>query len=110
MSFLAKLKESQNISDIANLLGCSPKSLAYTIYKSQNNYITFKISKKNGGHRDIKAPAKKLKELQRRLAKGLQECIEEIHGKKIKRYPRMVIQKENQFLRMLMSIKIKILY
>ncbi|MBX9447355.1 retron Ec67 family RNA-directed DNA polymerase/endonuclease [Dickeya chrysanthemi] len=85
MSFLAKLKESQNISDIANLLGCSPKSLAYTIYKSQNNYITFKISKKNGGHRDIKAPAKKLKELQRRLAKGLQECIEEIHGKKNKK-------------------------
>lgn len=79
MSFLTKLKQAKNTSDVAHILGCSPAALTYTIYKSKVKYTTFKIKKKNGGERCITAPERKLKELQKRLAKGLQECFDEIN-------------------------------
>lgn len=81
MSFLAKLKQAQSTSDIAKILGCSPAALTYTLYKNRTKYTEFKIKKKNGGERIISVPEKKLKELQRRLSKGLQECINEINAK-----------------------------
>lgn len=82
MSFLAKLKQAQSTSDIAKILGCSPAALTYTLYKNRTKYTEFKIKKKNGGERIISVPEKKLKELQRRLSKGLQECINEINAKR----------------------------
>lgn len=78
MSFLTKLKQAKSISDVAHILGCSPAALTYTIYKSKVKYNTFKIKKKSGEDRCIAAPERKLKELQKRLAKGLQECVDQI--------------------------------
>ncbi|ECD3896290.1 RNA-directed DNA polymerase [Salmonella enterica subsp. enterica serovar Gloucester] len=79
MSFLTKLKQAKNVSDVAHILGCSPAALTYTIYKNNAKYTTFKIKKKSGGERCITSPDRKLKELQKRLAKGLQECFDEIN-------------------------------
>lgn len=80
MSYLAALKEAKKFSDFAKLLGYQTKHLSYIVYKipEEQKYITFKISKKNGGSRDINAPSPHLKELQSRLAELLNSCYEEL--------------------------------
>ena len=56
--------------DIADLLEIKEKSLRYFLFvvKPENMYSSFTIPKKRGGKRQIFAPSKKLRNLQRKLA------------------------------------------
>lgn len=58
-----------NHNELAAFFGLSYTALARIIYKTDEayKYHQFEIPKKNGGHRKISAPAKKLKRLQGRL-------------------------------------------
>ncbi len=80
MSSLEKIKQTNSLRDLANLIGYKPKSLAYIIYKIPNEkkYIEFEIPKKIGGERIIKSPTSRLKKLQQRIADLLNDCLEEI--------------------------------
>lgn len=82
MSVLHSLKSATSFNDVASLLGYKPKGLAYIIYTIpvEKRYITFKIPKKDGGEREIKAPIPHLKELQQRLSALLYECRKEIEA------------------------------
>lgn len=64
--------------DVASILGISERSLRYFLYKRrpENMYHTFKIPKKNGTTREISAPDKALKEIQRKLADVLSAVYE----------------------------------
>lgn len=80
MSKLEQLKQAKNLSDLAILLGFTPKAVSYILYKlpEAEKYRTFQIPKKDGGKRTIKAPTKRLSLLQTRLATLLEECVGEI--------------------------------
>lgn len=56
--------------DVAALLGISERSLRFFLYKRrpENRYFTFEIPKKDGSKREIAAPSKELKNIQRKLA------------------------------------------
>lgn len=84
MSRLADLKNAKSLKNLAPLLGFTPKTLAYVLYKipEEIRYKEFSIPKKMGGERVIKAPQPQLKILQRNLADLIQDCIEEIEGEK----------------------------
>lgn len=84
MSRLEALRNASTLHDISHLLGFKPSAVAYILYKKSDDskYCEFEISKKNGGTRKIKAPISKLKNLQKRLADLLQDCIEEIDKEK----------------------------
>lgn len=73
---LERLRDAKSRSDLASLLGVSPKGLAHTLYKvpEKAKYHTFKIPKRTSGFREICAPIPKLKLLQRRLADLLLDC------------------------------------
>ena len=78
MSKLVAVKDARNLHDVAHLLGFKPKALSYLLYvQKSGKYDTFKIPKRNGGERIIDAPSPKLRLIQKRLAKLLEECIEE---------------------------------
>jgi len=83
MSRLEDLKKTTSLSELALLLGYKPKAVSYILYKipEEDKYIEFKIPKKNGDSRKIKAPTDKLKHLQRRLTDLLNECFDEICNK-----------------------------
>jgi RNA-directed DNA polymerase len=80
MSTLSKLKDAATLHDLAQLLGYSPKNLAFIIYKLEESekYRRFEIAKSNGGTRTIKAPVPKLKLLQSRLSVMLYHSIADI--------------------------------
>jgi RNA-directed DNA polymerase len=94
MSYYNKLKNCVTIHDLASILApqnssvnnitatlfSQAASLSYVLYKIPNDekYTIFRISKKSGGEREIKAPCKKLKFIQKKLACVLAECAEEI--------------------------------
>lgn len=82
MSALAALKAARTLNDVARLLGYKPKHLAYLVrvMPPSVKYTQFTIPKRSGGHRTISAPRDELKQLQRRLAKRLQDCLEEIEA------------------------------
>ncbi len=87
MSILKNLKSASSLKDVATILGYKPSALAYIIYKlpSDKKYTKFKIPKNGGGEREICAPIKSLKILQRRLANVLYACRHEIereHGRR----------------------------
>jgi hypothetical protein len=67
-----KLKEH---NDLANFLGLTYTRLAKIIYKTDPayKYHQFQIPKKNGGHRQISSPSKKLKAIQIKLKDVLYE-------------------------------------
>jgi RNA-directed DNA polymerase len=81
MPVLTYLKTATTRAELAELLGFKPASLAYILFKlpAASKYTTFDIAKRNGGTRTIKAPAKSLKLLQRRLSDLLQDCVDEIN-------------------------------
>lgn len=85
MSKLNILKEANKLEDLAKLLGYSPASLAYILYKIPDSakYHTFEVPKKNSEKRVIHAPIDELKKLQQHLSNLLHSCIEEIENKKI---------------------------
>lgn len=73
-------------ADVAVLLDIELKDLTYLLYvkKDAAKYSTFSIPKKNGGVREISAPIKQIKSLQRKVADKLEQClldIEVITGK-----------------------------
>lgn len=80
MSTLQKLQTAKTITDLAKLLGFTPKGLSYVLYKlpPDKKYRTFKIPKKSGGTRTINAPEKSLSLLQKRLAELLYICVSEL--------------------------------
>jgi len=79
MSSIEKLQKATSLSEFAALVGYKPKALSYILYgmPDQDKYREFQIPKRNGGQRVIKAPEKRLKRLQRRLADILDKCFEE---------------------------------
>ena len=82
MKGIDKLLEARNLSDLAKLLGYKPSAVSFILYQipDADKYKTFKVPKKAGGEREIKAPVSRLKLLQRRLADLLQQCFEELYG------------------------------
>jgi len=80
MSYLEKLKNTKSIYDFAELLGFKPSALSYLLYKLPNEkkYTEFKVPKKSGGNRIIKAPDCRLRLVQRKLADILNSCMQEI--------------------------------
>ncbi|TQV73370.1 retron Ec67 family RNA-directed DNA polymerase/endonuclease [Denitrobaculum tricleocarpae] len=83
MSELNKLKAAKNLSDVAQLLGFSPKGLAYVLYKQkpEQKYKHFEIPKKTGGTRSICAPTSQLALLQERLGEHLYQSVLELKKK-----------------------------
>lgn len=77
---VASLQKAVDLSGLAELLGYSPKALAYIVYKipAAAKYKTFDISKRSGGVRTINAPCDRLMRLQRSLADLLYDCYDEI--------------------------------
>ena len=86
MSSLEKLQKAKSLTDLANLLGFTPKGVSYILYKmdAAKKYRNFEIPKKSGGVRIIHAPEAQLALLQSRLAELLYKCV---HDRK-KYYPR----------------------
>jgi hypothetical protein len=80
MSKLQTLRDAKTLEDVAKMLGFTPSGLSYILYKlpDSKKYYAFKIPKRNGGKRLIKAPERRLSLLQRRLATLLTECLEEL--------------------------------
>lgn len=80
MTRLEILRKARSLSDVAIILGVTPKGLAYTIriQPVANRYSSFTIPKRNGGSRNIDAPEDSLKLVQSRLADLLQDCISDI--------------------------------
>ncbi len=79
MSALENLKKTESLTDLAKLLGFTPKGVSYILYKmdAEKKYRTFEIPKKSGGTRVIQAPEKQLALLQSRLAELLYVCVHE---------------------------------
>lgn len=79
-----KLKQAKTLHDVAHLLGFKPQALSYILYKipADKKYHNFDIPKKSGGTRTINAPSSELKNLQKRLAELLQDCISTINKEK----------------------------
>ncbi len=77
---IALLRNLVDLAGLAKLLGYSPKSLTYILYKipATAKYKTFNISKRSGGTRTISAPCDRLMQLQRSLAELLYDCYDEI--------------------------------
>jgi RNA-directed DNA polymerase len=80
LTTLSRLKNAQNLSDFAALLGYEPKNFSYIVFKisAEKKYSKFVIPKRGGGTRSIAAPTPKLRLLQSRLSDLLQSCQEEI--------------------------------
>lgn len=83
MSTIEKLQGAKNLSDLAKLVGFTPKGASYVLYKLPNDkkYRTFDVPKKSGGTRTINAPEKSLSLLQKRLGQLLYECVAELNKK-----------------------------
>ena len=86
MSSLKALKAATSRKDVASLLDVKLGMLSYTLYKTSEakRYTRFEIPKRHGGMREILAPERNLKLLQRRLSNLLQDCHAEVsqaHGR-----------------------------
>lgn len=82
MSTLEKLRGAKNLTDLAKLVGFTPKGASYVLYKLpvDKKYRTFDVPKKSGGTRTINAPEKSLSLLQKRLGGLLYESVAEIQA------------------------------
>ena len=69
--------DCESRADLAALLDVEISQLTYFAYGKGKRYKTFKILKKSGGFREIKAPVGALKSIQRKLAKLLEEVYPE---------------------------------
>jgi hypothetical protein len=79
LSSLEKLKKAKSLTDLAKLLGFTPKGVSFVLYKMDagKKYRSFEIPKKFGGARTIHAPEPQLALLQSRLAELLYSCVHE---------------------------------
>jgi RNA-directed DNA polymerase len=84
MSTLDQLQSATTIHEVAAILDVKTSYLSYLLYIKHPSvrYKTFSIPKRNGGVREIAAPADDLKLLQRRVARVLSDCLEEIKAAK----------------------------
>jgi len=75
------LQNARTKPDLALILGVSAAFLTRVLYRPgvDSHYHQFNIVKKSGGTRIINAPSEELKDIQRRLATLLQDCLEVIH-------------------------------
>jgi len=89
---LEKLKTAKTNSDLAKLLGFKPKALTYLLYKSpsKTKYKKFSIPKRNGQLREIMAPNRRLKLLQKRTNLLLSDCSKFIEEKQINKSTRVI--------------------
>lgn len=85
---LITLRKLETIKDFACKLGYYDSFLSYLLYKlpDDKKYKEFLIDKKSGGARTITAPCTQIKKLQKKLAKILNNCTQEIK-KNIKNKP-----------------------
>lgn len=67
----------KNRKDLARFLKIPLKKLTFLLYIDQNLYTNFSIPKKSGGIRNIYAPNKNLKEVQRVIKQKLEQHINE---------------------------------
>lgn len=76
---LSSLRKARNVTDLAKLLGFTPKGVSYILYTMDvaKKYQSFDIPKKSGGVRTIHAPEPRLALLQSRLAEALYACVHE---------------------------------
>lgn len=81
-SVLELFQAASSRSDVAALVDIKLKDLTYLLYvmKEEDKYTTFDIAKKSGGKRQICAPIKNVKSLQRKLADRLEQCVALIEG------------------------------
>lgn len=84
MATLSRLKQLQaatTTQSVAAVLKIKPSALTYLLYKRSptQSYVTFEIPKRTGGKRQISAPAPDLKNLQRKVADLMTECVNEIY-------------------------------
>lgn len=72
------LLKAHDLGSFAHMLGLTRKQLGYLLYKKDitRNYTSFKILKRNGTERQIKAPNDKLKYLQRNIVGQLSNLRE----------------------------------
>lgn len=83
-STLAQLKAATTIYEISAILKIKPSVLTYLLYIKNplEKYTKFEVPKRTGGVREISAPSKELKDLQRRVADLLKNCLDEIYTDK----------------------------
>lgn len=79
-----QFKQLKTRTDVANILGIDEKSLRYFLYavKPDNMYIEFTIEKRRGGARSISAPDRRLKNIQRKLLR----ILENVYNPKVCAY------------------------
>ena len=67
---MEEVKEIRTRNQLADYIGVPRKKLSYVLYvkKIENLYESFEIPKKNGGSREITAPIKNFKLIQKNLA------------------------------------------
>ena len=89
MSKLQRLRDAKTLDDVAHLVGFVPKGLSFVLYRLApgRKYTVFEIPKRSGGKRQIKSPEPRLLLLQKRLAKLLYECLDELNKAKPPRRP-----------------------
>jgi RNA-directed DNA polymerase len=105
MQKIEALRKITTKPELAALLGIKASVLTYALYivKPQNQYIQFKIKKKNGGERLISAPTDKLKSIQSALSDLLLDCLDEIYKSK---FPDSEITKQKLKHSKVLKIKI----
>lgn len=105
MQKIEALRKITTKPELAALLGIKASVLTYALYivKPQNQYIQFKIKKKNGGQRLISAPTDKLKSIQSALSNLLLDCLDEIYKSK---FPDSEITKQKLKHSKVLKIKI----
>ena len=105
MQKLEALKKIKTKPELADLLGIKPTVLTFALYKitPQNQYINFKIPKKNGGERLISAPVGRLKLIQAALSVLLLDCLDEINKK---RFPESELARKKAKNSRILKVKI----
>lgn len=100
-SFMYKINNIKTKEELAGLLDIPIKKLTYILYvkKVDNMYTTFRIPKKNGGERQINAPEKPLKFIQKKLADILSDYRKNIYDReKINNKISHAFEKEKSFI------------
>ena len=66
----AQFLQLKTRTEVAGILGIDERSLRFFLFKvrPENMYVRFRIAKRGGGFREICAPNRKLKAIQRKLA------------------------------------------
>ncbi len=68
------MEEIKNVEDLCCKINVSLSFLRYVLYVKKDNYITFELPKQTGGIRNIDAPKKELKYIQKKLLNYFEKC------------------------------------